>query len=90
MIITRKIIFVLIVIIQIIQFMTVNSHSIQIKHLQKMIKSNHSLSKHDQKSMLEHMSYILIALIIMIKAITTFILLLMKIINSILINHTSA
>ena len=47
MIIAEKIIFVLIIIIQIIQLRTANTYSIQIKHLQKKIKSNHSLLEHD-------------------------------------------
>ena len=89
MITAEKIIFVLIAAIQIIQFTTANTHLIQIKHLQKTIKQNHSLSKHDQESTLEHMSYVLITLIIMIKVITTFILLLMKTTNLILIDCTS-
>ena len=54
-----------------------------------MIKSNHSFSKHDQESMLECIFYVLVTLIITIKAITMFILLLMKITNLILINHAS-
>src|SRR6266487_4561184 len=89
MIITEKIISVLITTIQIIQFITANTHSAQIKHLQKMIKSNHSLIRHDQRSMLELRLYTLIALAIIIKAITTFILLLTKTTNSTSIDHAS-
>ena len=55
-----------------------------------MIKSNHNSIKHEQKSTLKFRFYILIILIIMIKAITMFISLLMKIMNLILINHASA
>ena len=47
MIITEKIISVLITAIQIIQFITANTHSVQIEHLQKMIKSNCSLIRCD-------------------------------------------
>src|SRR6266487_3166083 len=90
MIITEKIISVLITTIQIIQFITANTHSAQIKHLQKMIKSNHSLIRHDQRSMLEFRLYTLVALVIIIKVITTFISLLIKTTNLTLIDHTSA
>ena len=72
----EKIIFVLIVVIQIIQFTTANTHLTQIKHLQKMIKQNHNLLKHDQESTLEFRLYMLVILVIIIKLITTFILLL--------------
>ena len=47
MIITEKIIFILIAAIQIIQFITANTHLTQIEYLQKMIKQSHSLLKHD-------------------------------------------
>ena len=88
-IIAEKIIFVLIAVIQIIQFTTANTYLTWIKHLQKTIKWNHSLSKHDQKSMSECISYMLVTLAITIKVITMFILLLMKITNLTLIDHTS-
>ena len=55
-----------------------------------MIKSNHSFIKCEWENILEFRSYMLVALIIMIKAIMMFISLLMKITNSILINHASA
>ena len=55
-----------------------------------MIRSNHSFIKHEQKSTLEFRSYVLIILAIIIKAITMFILLLMKIMNLTSINHISA
>ena len=54
-----------------------------------MIKSNCSLSKHDQESTLEFRLYMLVILVIMIKLITTFILLLIKIMNLTSINHAS-
>ena len=41
-----------------------------------MIKSNHSLSEHDQESTLKFRLYTLVTLVIMIKLIITFILLL--------------
>ena len=74
-IITEKIIFVLDVIIQIMQSKTANIYLIQIKHLQKKIKSNHNLLKYE--STLELKSYTLVVLMKMIKSITTFTLLLM-------------
>ena len=55
-----------------------------------MIKSNCSSIKHEQESALEFRSYMLVALAIMIKAIMMFISLLMKTMNSILIDHASA
>ena len=54
-----------------------------------MIKSNHSLLEHDQESTLKFRFYMLVALIIIIKMITIFILLLTKIMNSTSINYTS-
>src|SRR5438034_6507132 len=74
MIIAEKIIFVLIIIIQIIQLRTANTYSIQIKHLQKKIKSNHSFLKHE--STLKFKSYVLVILAKTIKLITIFTLLL--------------
>ena len=53
-----------------------------------MIKSNHSFLKHDQENALEFRLYTLVALAIIIKLITMFILLL-TIQNSILIDHAS-
>ena len=88
MIITKKIIFVLDAIIQIMQSKTVNTHLIQIKHLQKKIKLNHNFLKHE--STLELKSYVLVILMKMIKSITTFTLLLTtKITNSTSIDFTS-
>ena len=55
-----------------------------------MIKSNHNFIRHEQESALEHRFYMLVALVIIIKAITMFISLLMKTMNLILINHASA
>ena len=55
-----------------------------------MIKSNHSSIKHEQESTLEHKSYMLVVLAIMIEIIMIFISLLMKIMNLTLINHASA
>ncbi len=54
-----------------------------------MIKSNHSSIRHEWESTLEFRSYILVALIIIIKVIMMFILLLMKTMNSTLIDHVS-
>ena len=54
-----------------------------------MIKSNHNFIKHEQENTLEFKFYTLVVLIIMIKMITIFISLLIKIINLILINHAS-
>ena len=53
-----------------------------------MIKSNHSLSEHDQESTLKFRFYTLIVLVIMIKLITMSISLLMTW-NSILIDYAS-
>ncbi len=69
-IIAEKIIFVLDVIIWIIQLKTANICLTQIKHLQKKIKSNYSLLKHDWKNALELRSYTLAALVTAIKLIT--------------------
>ena len=55
-----------------------------------MIKSNHSFIKCEWENALEFRSYTLVALIIMIKVITTFISLLMMTMNLTLIDHTSA
>ena len=55
-----------------------------------MIRLNHNSIKHEWESTLEFRFYTLIALEIIIKAIMMFILLLMKTMNSILINHASA
>ena len=55
-----------------------------------MIKSNHSSIRCEWESTLEFRSYVLVALVIMIKAIMIFILLLMKTINLTLIDHASA
>ena len=54
-----------------------------------MIKSNHSSIRYEQESILEHRSYTLVALAIMIEAIMMFILLLTKTTNLTLIDHTS-
>ena len=54
-----------------------------------MIKSNHNFIKHEWESILEFRSYTLVALMIIIKAIMMFISLLMKTMNSTLINHAS-
>ncbi len=54
-----------------------------------MIKLNHSFIRHKQESTLEFRSYMLVALAIIIKAITMFILLLIKTTNSTSIDHTS-
>src|SRR5204863_9029243 len=72
-IITKKTIFVLNAVFQIIQLKIVNSFLISIKHLQKTIKSNHSHIKHEQESTLEFRFYTLITLAITIKTITMFI-----------------
>jgi len=88
MIITEKIIFVLDAAIQIIQLRTANTCSIQIKYLQKKIKSNHSLLRCE--STLEFKSYTLVALAKTIKLITMFtLLLMMKTMNLTLIDFTS-
>ena len=55
-----------------------------------MITSNHNSIRHEQESALEFRSYMLITLVIMIKVIMMFISLLMKTMNLILIDHTSA
>lgn len=55
-----------------------------------MIKSNHSSTKCEQESTLELRSYVLAAVAITRKVITMFILLLIKITNLTLIDHTSA
>ena len=55
-----------------------------------MIKSNHNSIKHEQESTLEFRSYVLVALVITIKAIMMFILLLTKTMNLTSINHASA
>ena len=54
-----------------------------------MIKSNHNSIKHEQENILKFRFYMLITLTITIKIIMIFISLLMKITNSILINHAS-
>ena len=54
-----------------------------------MIKSNHKFIKHEQENTLEFKFYALVTLIIIIKVITMFISLLIKIMNSTLINHAS-
>ena len=54
-----------------------------------MKKSNHSSIKCKQESTLEFRSYVLVILVIIIKAIMMFISLLMKTMNLTLINHTS-
>ena len=54
-----------------------------------MIKSNCNFIKYEWESTLEFRSYVLITLIIIIKAITMFISLLTKIMNSTLIDHAS-
>ena len=54
-----------------------------------MIKSNHSSIKCEQKSTLEYKFYVLVTLIIMIKAIMMFISLLTKTMNLTSIDHTS-
>ncbi len=88
MIITEKIIFVLDVIIQIIQLRTANTCSIWIEHLQKKIKSNCSLLRHE--STLEFKSYTLVVLVKIIKSITMFtLLLMMKTMNLTLIDSAS-
>src|SRR5204863_8866720 len=72
-IITKKTIFILNAVFQIIQLKAVNSLLILIKCLQKTIKSNHSHIKHEQESTLEFRFYTLITLAITIKTITMFI-----------------
>ena len=54
-----------------------------------MIKSNHNSIRHEQESILEFRSYMLVALTIIIKTIIMFISLLMKTTNLTSINHTS-
>ena len=55
-----------------------------------MIKSNHSFIRCEWESILEFRFYMLIILVIMIKAIMMFILLLMKTTNLTSIDHASA
>ena len=55
-----------------------------------MIKSNHSSIRYEQESALELRSYVLVALVIMIKVIMIFISLLTKTMNLTLIDHASA
>ena len=77
-------------IIQIIQNVIVSDHLTQTKLLSKMmIKSNYNLSKHASTSTQKCRLYALVVLVKMIKAITTFILLLMMTMNLTSIDHAS-